>query len=61
MGTFVIYRDRAGEYRWYLAAANNRKIADSAEGYGSQADCEHGIKLVKSLAPNATVQVAAMR
>ena len=56
MGTFVMYIDQAGEYRWYLMANNNEKIADSAEGYKGREDCEHGIKLMKRLAPKAKIQ-----
>ena len=51
---FYVYVDRAGEWRWYLRAANGRKIADSGEGYKNQQDCLHGISLVKSAA-NAPV------
>ena len=45
---FYIYKDTAGEWRWYLNAANNRKIADSGEGYNNKQDCLDGIDLVKS-------------
>ncbi len=61
MGVFVVYVDSAGQYRWRLFAANNRIIADSGEGYGSQRDCEYGIQLVKQLAPTAQVQVKVAR
>lgn len=45
---YHIYKDRAGEYRWYLMSGNNvDKIANSGEGYVKKSDCEHGIKLVK--------------
>ncbi len=57
MGTFVVYVDAAGQYRWRLFAQNNKIIADSGEGYRAQSDCEHGIRLVKQLAPTAQVQV----
>lgn len=30
---FLIYRDAAGEFRWTLKTRNNKKIADSSEGY----------------------------
>jgi uncharacterized protein len=30
---FVVYKDRKGEWRWRLIAANARKVADSGEGY----------------------------
>ena len=51
--TYCIYKDSAGEWRWYLLAANNRKIATSGEGYRNRADCEAAISLVKgsSFAP----------
>lgn len=44
---YIIYKDRAGEWRWFLQAANGRKIADSAEGYINKQDCLAGIGLVK--------------
>ena len=30
MGTFVVYIDNAGEFRWYLMAENSEKIAEFA-------------------------------
>ena len=56
MAKFQIFTDRAGEFRWRLRADNNEIIADSAEGYKAKADCEHGVDLVKKLAPTAEVQ-----
>lgn len=47
---YYIYVDRAGEWRWYLSAANNRKIANSGEGYHNKSDCLHAIQLVKGSA-----------
>ena len=44
---FWVYQDQAGYWRWTLYAANNRKIADGAEGYFNRLDCEHGIGLVQ--------------
>ena len=46
--TFVIYCDKANEWRWNLKAANGKIIADSGEGYKNKADALHGIDLVKS-------------
>jgi uncharacterized protein YegP (UPF0339 family) len=45
---FTIYRDSSGQYRWTLYAENNRKIADSAEGYLNKAGAQHGADLVRS-------------
>jgi uncharacterized protein YegP (UPF0339 family) len=44
---FYLYRDVANQWRWTLYAANNRKIADSGEGYFNKADAQQGIELVK--------------
>jgi uncharacterized protein len=44
---YWIYKDKAGEWRWYLKAANNRKLADSGEGYKNKQDCKDAIDLVK--------------
>jgi uncharacterized protein YegP (UPF0339 family) len=56
MGVFTIYIDQNGEFRWHLMAENNRKIADSGEGYRSRRDCEDGIRLVKQMASKARVE-----
>ena len=45
--TYYMYKDANGQWRWYLMAANNRKIANSGEGYYNEADCLAGIKLVQ--------------
>ncbi len=45
--SYRVYRDRSGEWRWRLLAANNRVIADSGEGYARKSDCLAGIRLVK--------------
>ena len=34
-------------WRWRLVSFNGHTIADSAEGYTSKSDCQHGIDLVK--------------
>ena len=33
---FEVYRDKSGDWRWRLRAANGRIVADSAEGYASR-------------------------
>jgi uncharacterized protein YegP (UPF0339 family) len=45
--SYWMYEDNAGEWRWFLLAANNRKIADSGEGYKNKQDCYAAILLVK--------------
>jgi uncharacterized protein YegP (UPF0339 family) len=44
---YYVYKDVNGQWRWYLQAANNRKIANSGEGYYNKQDCLDAIKLVK--------------
>jgi uncharacterized protein len=47
---YYIYKDTRGEWRWYLQAANNRRIADSGEGYQNKQDCLAAIQLVQASA-----------
>jgi uncharacterized protein YegP (UPF0339 family) len=47
---YVVYKDRANEWRWTYFAANSRKIADSAEGYKNKEDCLNGIRIMKASA-----------
>ena len=44
------YKDASGYWRWTLYAANNRKIANSGEGYHNKADALSAIKLVQGSA-----------
>lgn len=48
--TYYIHKDAAGEFRWYLQAANGRKVATSGEGYKNKGDCLAAIELVKGSA-----------
>lgn len=48
--TYYMYKDTQGQWRWYLQASNNKKLADSGEGYHNKQDCLDGIKLVKGSA-----------
>jgi uncharacterized protein YegP (UPF0339 family) len=57
---FVIYKDKRGEYRWRLVAANGEPIADSAEGYVRRADCVAGVNLVRG-ASGAPVRSSAAK
>ena len=56
MGTFVIYIDHVGEYRWYFMSDNHEKIADSAFSYQAREDCEQDIRVLKRMAPLAKIQ-----
>jgi len=53
---FELYRDRAGEWRWTLIAANGQKIGASGEGYVRKIDAVHGIDLVKSATTSTEVR-----
>jgi len=44
--TYWMYLDVNGQYRWYLEAANGRKIANSGEGYHNRNDCIYAVGLV---------------
>ena len=45
---YYVYLDVQRQWRWTLYAANNRKIANSGEGYHNQQDCISAIHLVAS-------------
>jgi len=51
-GTFEIYKDKAGEFRFRLKASNGQKILAS-EGYKDKAGCKNGIESVMKNAPDA--------
>ncbi|WP_214323132.1 YegP family protein [Nonomuraea sediminis] len=53
-GKFVISKDKRGEYRFKLVAANGQTIAVS-EGYSTKAACVNGVESVRKNAPDATV------
>lgn len=44
---FWMYRDVTGQFRWYLQAANGKKVAVSGEGYFNRDDCIHAVNLVR--------------
>ncbi|MEK7452630.1 MAG: DUF1508 domain-containing protein [Patescibacteria group bacterium] len=46
---FVIYKNRAGYYRWYLQALNGEKVAAS-EGYSSKQAAINSALRVKQIA-----------
>jgi uncharacterized protein YegP (UPF0339 family) len=45
---YWVYKDKQDQWRWYLEAANNKKIAVSGEAYHNKQDCLAAIALVKS-------------
>ena len=53
-GTFELYKDARGEYRFYLKAPNGEIIA-SSESYRSKAAAKQGINSVRTVARGATV------
>ncbi len=55
MGTFEVYADKSGEFRWRFLAANGKAVASSGEGYKDKRDCLRGIEIVRELAPAAGV------
>lgn len=49
-GTFEIFKDKAGEFRFRLKASNGQTILAS-EGYKDKSGCNNGIDSVKKNAP----------
>jgi len=50
----VVYRDKAGEWRWSASDTNGEKVADSAEGYE---DMDYTVEAANDLFPEAEVFV----
>lgn len=44
---YEMYKDKKGQWRWRLRAANEKIIATSGEGYTSKQNCLKGIAAVK--------------
>lgn len=44
---FETYKDKAGEFRWRLKAANGGVLATGGQGYKALADAKGGIELIK--------------
>ncbi len=51
---FEVYKDKAGEFRFRLKAANGQIIA-VGEGYKALAGCLNGIESIKKNAPDAQI------
>lgn len=54
-GTFELYTDAAGKYRFRLKAGNGEIVA-VGEAYNSKAGAQNGIESVKKNAPTAPVK-----
>tara|TARA_R110002124_G_scaffold54942_1_gene155745 strand:+ start:343 stop:675 length:333 start_codon:yes stop_codon:yes gene_type:complete len=52
-GKFEVYKDKAGEFRFRLKAANGQNILAS-EGYSAKASCLNGIESVKKNSQDAS-------
>lgn len=44
MWKFRLYQDMRGEWRWRLLAKNGKIVADSAEGYASEASVTRAVR-----------------
>ena len=49
----TVYQDESGEYRWTAVAANNKKVADSGEGYVNKAWAK---RMAKEMFPDAKIR-----
>ncbi len=51
---FEVYKDKAGEFRFRLKAANGQVIA-TGEGYKTKASCLNGVSSIGKNAPDAKI------
>lgn len=56
MAKYVVYKDRAAQYRWRFTANNGQIIADSGEAYVQKADCLRGIAIMKTEGAGAPIE-----
>lgn len=54
-GKFQIYKDKQGQYRFRLLAANGQVIA-TGQGYKAKKSCLAGIESVRKNAPAAAIE-----
>jgi len=59
MAHFKKYQDNQRQWRWTFYADNGEEIAVASESYVREADCDHGINLVKRQAATAEVRSGA--
>ncbi len=52
--TIKVYKDKAGEWRWRLVAANGKKVATSGEGYTRKRDA---IRAARGFLKKAPIEV----
>ena len=55
-GTFEVYSDKSGGWRWRLKSKNGQVIATSGQGYAEKRSCMDGIEAVKRAAADAQVK-----
>lgn len=53
---FQIYKDKTGKFRWRLMTPYKKNIAESTEGYEEKYECIDGLKLVKTIIPDAKIE-----
>jgi len=53
--TFILYKDKQGQFRWRLRHENGNIIANSGEGYVDKDGAKNGIASVKENAPSAAI------
>lgn len=44
--TYWLWKDSRGQYRWYLEAANGKKIAEGGESYYNRQDAINAVNMV---------------
>ena len=54
---FTVYADKAGEFRWRLAAGNGAILATSGQGYKAKEDARAGVARVRNDLQKLTFEV----
>ena len=55
LGSYEVFKDKAGKFRFRLVASNGKIIAASEEGFESRQICENTIELVRTCVLEAKI------
>ena len=58
-GTFEVYKDAGGKYRWRLKSTNGQIIATPGQGFSDKRSCMDNIESVRRAVASASVEEVA--
>jgi uncharacterized protein YegP (UPF0339 family) len=56
MGTYYIYKDVSGQWRWRYVSSNGKTIAVSSEAYWNKSDCRAAVEIMRNSGSSPVVE-----